>query len=648
MDNVYTAQVDKTRVWDVKPLRSLKPIFPPTNEAAPFVCTSPTGPFPTNYSPFYPIHISQPQHLHAADPSPIRALPTPVPSTQQCSNGKKKSKSGKRKRTFKRMNPDGYVIPMASFQQDIGNEEMVKYILTTFDALRRRYSQLEDAKEASSGVIKRPDLKVGSLLMNQGVRTNMRKLIGPVPGVGIGDIFYFRMEMCMVGLHAQSMGGIDYLLSTRSDEEEEEEPIAISIVSSGYYDDDAEDKDVLIYSGQGGAPSRGKEASDQKLERGNLALDRSMHRGNEIRVIRGMSDAVNPIAKVYVYDGLYIIQQSWMEKDKKSGTNTFKYKLVRVPGQPEVFSVWKSIQKWKEDISSRPGVLLQNIASGTAESIPVSVFNDVDGEKGPPHFYYLATLKYNKSFQLVHSSNECTCSSGCKPGNLNCSCIRKNGGDLPYTTNGILVSRKSLIYECGSTCPCGSNCKNRISQRGPRVRLEVFKTLNKGWGLRTLDPIRAGSFVCEYAGEVLDEDSLRRKGGNDEYIFDTTRVYEKFKWNYEPELMVDGDSSESEELNILSPSPLIITANEHGNVARFMNHGCHPNVFWQPIAYGNVTESYVHIGFFAMRHISPMTELTYDYGVVAGDGGGRKAHAAAQRRRKCLCGYSKCRGFFGV
>lgn len=538
-----------------------------------------------------------------------------------------------------RSTPGSFVIPMSAFQQESGNREMVDYVLTTFDGLRRRLSQLEDAKESSG--TRRMDLKAANLLMTQGVRTNMKKRVGPVPGVEVGDIFFFRMEMCVVGLHSQTMAGIDYV-GMKGDGEEE--PLAVSIVSSGYYDDDTEDKDVLIYTGQGGAISKGKQASDQKLERGNLALDRSMHRANEVRVVRGIPDTNNPTTKVYVYDGLYIIQQSWMEKGK-SGANTFKYKLVRVPGQPEAFAVWKSIQRWKEDISARSGLILSDITSG-AESISVSLVNDIDGEKGPAYYSYFPTLKYSKTFQLLYSSYECSCQNACKPGDLNCSCVRKNGGNFPYTGNGILVTRRPLLYECGPTCPCGSNCKNRVSQGGLRVRLEVFKTKNKGWGLRSCEPIRAGTFICEYGGEVIDKDRLKRKeqnGDKDEYIFDTTRIYQSFKWSYESGLLEDestGDSSEECDL----PSPLIITAKEFGNVGRFMNHSCYPNVFWQPITYGSNNESYVHIGFFALKHISPMTELTYDYGVVSGEGG----RGAALRKKKCLCGYSKCRGHFGV
>ena len=97
--------------------------------------------------------------------------------------------------------------------------------------------------------------------------------------------------------------------------------------------------------------------------------------------------------------------------------------------------------------------------------------------------------------------------------------------------------------------------------------------------------------------------------------------------------------------NYMIPSPLIISAKNVGNVARFMNHSCSPNVFWQPVLYAENNQSFLHIAFFALRHIPPMAELTYDYGVVpTGPTGGSNTF---RRRRKCLCGSEKCRGFFG-
>ncbi|XP_044461869.1 histone-lysine N-methyltransferase, H3 lysine-9 specific SUVH1-like [Mangifera indica] len=667
--------IDKTKVLDVKPLRMLYPMLPSKPEGPAFVCAPPDGPFPAGFSPFYPFiapqnvpNASQNNHSNQAQTpasfaSPIRSFRPPEINFSDVSNGDVGSSVGKNKhgkvpnsvgsgagqkkarrrgvRHLVASSSEDFVVGLSSYEQDEGNRQVVNSVLTRFDALRRRLSQIEDAKESPTGIIRRADLKAGNILLTKGVRTNTRKRVGAVSGVEVGDIFFFRMELCVVGLHSQSMAGIDYMIS-RGDLEEA--PVALSIVSSGGYDDDAEDSDILVYTGQGGnANKKDKQSSDQKLERGNLALERSFRRGNEIRVIRGMKDGASLNTKVYVYDGLYRIQESWMEKGK-SGCNMFKYKLVRMPGQPGAFSVWKLIQKWKDNLSSRVRLIIPDLTSG-AESIPVSLVNDVDDEKGPAYFTYFPRVKNTKSFRLTQPSFGCNCHSACLPGNPNCSCMQKNGGNLPYTANGVLVSRKPMIYECGPSCPCTPNCKNRVSQTGLRFHLEVFKTKDKGWALRSWDPVRAGSFICEYAGEVVDKVKSRQDGEeveNDDYVFDTTRVYDSFKWNYEPGLIVEDDSNHTtEEYNI--PFPLIISSKNAGNVARFMNHSCSPNVFWQPVMFEQNNETFLHIAFFAMRHIPPMTELTYDYGIACSDEG----NSDTDRKRKCLCGSPRCRGYFG-
>ncbi|KAJ4848102.1 hypothetical protein Tsubulata_023523 [Turnera subulata] len=645
------------RVLNVKPLRSLKPIFspPPSNTpnlqgpASPFVSVPPSGPFPPGFSPFFPFAGTAASRQNNRTPIstavPINSFRSPTPrSAQGDANGDAGSSSKRARRGQQNRKPSSADVDTDTMVDNIlesynlvefdmsrradGDKEAVGYIILIFNLFRRRIAQLEESRDSSPGQARRPDLRAGTVLMNKGMRTNVKKRIGAVPGVEVGDIFFFRMELCVIGLHAPSMAGIDYMSVKIS---QEDEPLAVSIVSSGGYEDNNEDEDVLIYSGQGGNNSlfnRDKEAVDQKLERGNLALEKSLHRGNEVRVIRGMKDVCNPNTKVYVYDGLYKIQESWVEKIK-SGSNVFKYKLVRVPGQAEAFKMWKKIQQWKDGVSVTPrlGAILQDLTSG-GENIPVSLFNDVDNDKGPPYFTYSKGLKYPKP---VHSGEPlvgCSCVGACMPDSGNCSCIHKNEGYLPYLANGILVSPKSLIYECGASCKCPPNCRNRASQGGVKLRLEVFKTKDKGWGLRSWDPIRAGAFVCEYAGEVIDTSKLVEPGaGNEEnYVFDGTRTHH-------PGDVMPGDPSDGPKF----PFPLVISAKNAGNVARFMNHSCSPNLWWQPILRANNKEFDAHVGFYAIRHIPPMTELTYSYGMVPP---GKPNNG----RKNCLCGSPKCRG----
>lgn len=57
------------------------------------------------------------------------------------------------------------------------------------------------------------------------------------------------------------------------------------------------------------------------------------------------------------------------------------------------------------------------------------------------------------------------------------------------------------IYECSVLCRCDKMmCQNRVVQHGIQVRLQVFNTEKKGWGVRCLDDIDKGTFVCTYSG----------------------------------------------------------------------------------------------------------------------------------------------------
>ncbi|KAJ1288643.1 hypothetical protein BS78_02G103700 [Paspalum vaginatum] len=492
-------------------------------------------------------------------------------------------------------------------------------VLIMFDALRRRLMQLDEVKEAAN---KRHNLKAGGIMNYAELRVNKNKRIGEVPGVEVGDTFYFRIEMCLVGLNSQSMSGIDYMSAKFGNEED---PVAISVVSSGVYDNTEDDPDVLVYTGQG---KSGKD--DQKLERGNLALERSLHRGNLIRVIRSVKDLTCPTGKIYIYDGLYKIKEAWLEKGE-SGFNVFKHKLLREHGQPDGIAVWKKTEKWRENPSSRDRIILLDISRGV-ESKPVCLVNEVDDEKGPTHFTYTTKLTYGNALSSMRKMQGCKCINACSSGDNNCSCTHRNAGYLPYSVSGILTSRMPMLYECNDSCTCSQSCRNRITQKSTQIHFEVFKTGDRGWGLRSWDPIRAGTFICEFAGEVIDRNSVN---GEYDYIFEASPSEQSLRWNYAPELL--GEPSVSDSNETPKQLPIVISAKRTGNVSRFMNHSCSPNVFWQPVLYDHGDEGYPHIAFFAIKHIPPMTELTYDYG---------QSHCS-QKSKNCLCWSRKCRGSFG-
>lgn len=69
------------------------------------------------------------------------------------------------------------------------------------------------------------------------------------------------------------------------------------------------------------------------------------------------------------------------------------------------------------------------------------------------------------------------------------------------------ISHDYSIYECNMWCKCGTRCANRVVQNGIQHRLQVFHTGNTElrWGLRTLDDIPKGAFVCTYIGHIYTE-----------------------------------------------------------------------------------------------------------------------------------------------
>jgi len=82
------------------------------------------------------------------------------------------------------------------------------------------------------------------------------------------------------------------------------------------------------------------------------------------------------------------------------------------------------------------------------------------------------------------------------------------------------------LYECGSWTGCGegNSCIYSVTTKSPDIKFQVhnsdvnstqtssfiqlFKTKNRGWGVRALQRIEIGSFVMKYIGDLLPaEDS---------------------------------------------------------------------------------------------------------------------------------------------
>ena len=125
---------------------------------------------------------------------------------------------------------------------------------------------------------------------------------------------------------------------------------------------------------------------------------------------------------------------------------------------------------------------------------------------------------------------------------------------LPYSPSVLKLHEVNYLCECSDECGCPSSCPNRWTQQGVRVRLQVYKTREKGWACRAMQSIKAGTFVAEYVGELLNEaESARRL--LDEY--DLNGIHYMFG---------------------LKGSSYSIDPVRKGNVARLFNHSCQPNL----------------------------------------------------------------------
>lgn len=74
-----------------------------------------------------------------------------------------------------------------------------------------------------------------------------------------------------------------------------------------------------------------------------------------------------------------------------------------------------------------------------------------------------------------------------------------------------VIGCRMIFAECSpNTCPCGEQCCNQRIQRHEWVQcLERFRAEEKGWGIRTKEPLKAGQFIIEYLGEVVSEQEFR-------------------------------------------------------------------------------------------------------------------------------------------
>ncbi|KAK6977890.1 hypothetical protein R3P38DRAFT_2581066, partial [Favolaschia claudopus] len=188
-----------------------------------------------------------------------------------------------------------------------------------------------------------------------------------------------------------------------------------------------------------------------------------------------------------------------------------------------------------------------------------------------------------------------------------------------------------IVVECNPYCNCAPTCNNRVAQRPRPVPIELFKTLNRGWGIRSPREVKKGAVLGLHTGLAANSTFLRPRRdaksvdeGHREHIFD-------LDYN-------DGDAPEDELFSVDSF--------ECGNWTRFVNHSCSPNVRVQPIVYDTLPEQRIaFLAFIALVDITANTEFCIDYSPRAqGNTSNATTELDAAGGTKCLCESVNCRG----
>ena len=73
-----------------------------------------------------------------------------------------------------------------------------------------------------------------------------------------------------------------------------------------------------------------------------------------------------------------------------------------------------------------------------------------------------------------------------------------------------------------------------------------------------------------------------------------------------------------------------------GNIGRYLNHSCNPNVFVQNVFVDTHDLRFPWISFFASAFIRAGQELSWDYNYEVGSIPGKELY--------CSCGSEQCRG----
>ncbi|XP_014602579.1 PREDICTED: histone-lysine N-methyltransferase SUV39H2-like isoform X1 [Polistes canadensis] len=241
------------------------------------------------------------------------------------------------------------------------------------------------------------------------------------------------------------------------------------------------------------------------------------------------------------------------------------------------------LKDWENEMNSiskeKPLILVENL---------------VDLEGPPENFFYIEDYLPGEGV-IIPEDPPIGCNCVNCGSNTKC-CFVQNDSTFPYTLKGkIRVKPGTPIYECNKRCKCDMDCPNRIIQRGTNRKFCIFKTDNgRGWGVKTLESIKKGSFVTQYVGEVISSDEADKRG----------KEYDAAGRTY----LFDLDYNEIDNQCLYT-----VDAAVYGNISHFINHSCDPNLTVYGVWIDCLDPNLPKLALFATKDIQKNEEVTFDY-----------------------------------
>lgn len=269
--------------------------------------------------------------------------------------------------------------------------------------------------------------------------------------------------------------------------------------------------------------------------------------------------------------------------------------------------------------------MTEDITNGR-EHFKIPAFSYKRSDKAPNDYHYVSEhIQYQSLTIDLSLANmfSCECLGDCSDGSCYCSSTQRFG--CYYDSKGRLnadynIEAPEMIFECNVGCKCNKKtCKNMVIQNGCRLQLALFKTKSRGWGVKTLENLKRGTFIGVYSGELISAtDSYKRL--DDTYLFNLANTHAAPNTTQEQ-----------------AADQFVCDAKFYGNFTRFINHSCEPNVIGVRTFTTHQDHRFPYISFFTNRDLAANTELTLNYG--------DNYWLVKCKRDKvfCLCKRSRCR-----